>query len=163
MTSVHTCVCLHVAFEVAVSSDGGCQDLVTGVHTCTSLHVASQVAVSVNLASGVDTVSVSVDSVTGVHTCVSLHVTFEVAVSDLTTGVHTCVSLHVAFEVAGSVEGGTALCALVSDQRSGSPLGVDQFVACEGTVPAKHCVAVRTHVGSSTGVTLAIGHNEETI
>ena len=82
---------------------------------------------------------------------------------DLMTGVHTCVSLHVAFEVAGSVEGGAALCALVSDQRSSSPLGVDQFVACEGTVPAKHCIAVRTHVGSSTCVTLAIGHNEETI
>ena len=46
VTSVHTCVSLHVAFEVAVSSDGGCQDLVTGVHTCMSLHVASQVAVS---------------------------------------------------------------------------------------------------------------------
>ena len=99
------------------------------------------------------------DSVTGVHTCVCR---WRLRwLSGL--GVHTCVSLHVAFEVAGSVEGGAALCALVSDQRSSSPLGVDQFVACEGTVPAKHCVAVRTHVGSSTCVTLAIGHNEETI
>ena len=82
---------------------------------------------------------------------------------DSVTGAHTCVSLHVAFEVAGSVEGGATLCALVSDQRSGSPLGVNQLVACEGAVPAKHRVAVRTHVRSSTCVTLASGHNEETL
>ena len=27
-----------------MSFDGGCQDLVTGVHTCVSLHVAFEVA-----------------------------------------------------------------------------------------------------------------------
>ena len=65
-----------------------------------------------------------------------------------------------AFEVAGSVEGGATLCALVPDQCGSSPLCVDQFVSCEGTIPAKHRITVRAHVGAATCMTLAIGNKE---
>ena len=62
--------------------------------------------------------------------------------------------LHVALEVAWAVEGGATLAALVPDEGVGAPLGVDQLVAREGTVPAKDRLAVRAHVGPPPGVTL---------